>query len=127
MSRIEEMKKNAASRVSNANAPKILKGMAINAMPLLSKYSRYDVYNAVYADARDEGLSAIDIFEASKELLQPDIFIACDVGNENVEAFRRMIKNIKRNAEYEMSKDLDHNVSILCDAAAEVLAENRKK
>lgn len=118
MSRIEEMKKNAASRASDsAEAPKILKGIVIDAIPLLNSYSRYDVYDALYADARDT-LSAVDIFNAAEKLLQPDIFIACDVGDENVKSFRRLVRSASRRAEDEMHDDLNRNASILCDAAA---------
>ena len=107
MSRIEEMKKNTALRGSdNAEAPKILKGIAIDAIPLLENYSRYDVYDALYADARDT-LSAVDIFKAADKLLQPDIFIACDVSDENVDSFRRLVRSARRRAEDEMHNDLN--------------------
>lgn len=128
MSRIAEMKQLLNNkRITLKDAQTKLHEMIMDAMELTSNYSYCAIAEAIYSDATHDGVTALDIYDAVSLLAKKDIFLACEIGEENVNDYVNIVDALKTISIAEAQMTMDLAAAQIQDAAAKVRAENRKR
>lgn len=128
MSKIEEMKQSIHNKkIALKDVQTELHEMIMNAMELTSNYSYYAIAEAIYSDATYDGMTALDIYDAVALLAKKDIFLACEIGEENVNDYVNIVNALKTISIAGAQMTMDLAAAQVQDAAAKVRAENRKR